>query len=107
MATCASARPTLRSVRVCASSAKQSSPLPRTLQRSAAAAAAALFLSSAAPSLAFECGFKTACIPPPPNGEPRYIMPGSAYDPAKLAAERFKAKLQAAKQQDAQPAKAE
>jgi len=44
------------------------------------------------------CGVKTSCIPAPPNGEPRYIMPGAAYDPAKLAEERLKAKLAVAKQ---------
>ena len=46
----------------------------------------------------FPCGFTTPCIPPPPNGEPRYTLPGSAYNPGKEAEEKFKAKLAAAKQ---------
>jgi hypothetical protein len=39
---------------------------------------------------------KVPCMPAPPNGEPRYIMPGAAYDPAKEAVARYKAKLAAA-----------
>ena len=32
---------------------------------------------------------------PPPNGEPRYIMPSSQYDPAKEAEEKFMKQLEA------------
>ncbi len=39
---------------------------------------------------------RVPCMPAPPNGEPRYIMPSAAYDPAKLAVERLKAKQAAA-----------
>lgn len=39
---------------------------------------------------------RVPCFPAPPAGEPRYKMPGAAYDPAKLAVERYKAKLAAA-----------
>ena len=35
---------------------------------------------------------RVPCFPMPPNNEPRYKMPGAAYDPAKLAVERLKAK---------------
>ena len=45
-----------------------------------------------------ECSIwgRVPCFPPPPDGKPRYEMPGAAYDPAKLAVERYKAKLAAA-----------
>lgn len=37
------------------------------------------------------CDMITPCTPPPPNGEPRYKLPGSTYDPAKAATARFEA----------------
>jgi hypothetical protein len=52
----------------------------------------------------FPCGFDSPCIPPPPNGEARYIMPANQYDPAAAAVERLKAKLAAAKQAEGKPA---
>lgn len=52
----------------------------------------------------FPCGFDSPCIPPPPNGEARYIMPANQYDPAAAAVERLKAKLEAAKQAEGKPA---
>lgn len=39
------------------------------------------------------CNVVTPCTPPPPNGAPRYELPGSTYDPAKEATERYLAKL--------------
>ena len=39
------------------------------------------------------CDMITPCTPPPPNGEPRYKLPGSTYDPAKAATARFEAAL--------------
>ena len=42
------------------------------------------------------CSMLTPCTPPPPNGEPRYNLPSTTYDPAKAATERYVAKLKAA-----------
>jgi len=42
------------------------------------------------------CDMITPCTPPPPNGEPRYKLPGSTYDPAKAATARFEAALKSA-----------
>jgi len=42
------------------------------------------------------CDMITPCTPPPPNGEPRYKLPGSTYDPAKAATARFEAALRGA-----------
>jgi hypothetical protein len=39
------------------------------------------------------CNVVTPCTPPPPNGGPRYELPGTTYDPAKEATERYLAKL--------------
>ena len=50
---------------------------------------------------------RVPCFPPPPDGKPRYEMPGAAYDPAKLAVERYKAKLAAAAPAPAAAAPAE
>jgi len=41
------------------------------------------------------CNLVTPCTMPPPNGEPRYIMPSSQYDPAKEAEEKFMKQLEA------------
>jgi len=63
-----------------------------------AATAAALFLTStSSPSYAVECNLITPCTNPPPNGEPRYILPGSQYDPAKAAEESYMRALEAKK----------
>ncbi|CAL6270835.1 unnamed protein product [Bathycoccus prasinos] len=50
------------------------------------------------PEIAFAevtCNLVTPCTMPPPNGEPRYIMPSSQYDPAKDAEEKFMKQLEA------------
>ena len=63
-----------------------------------AAAAAALFLTSTSSAYAaVECNLITPCTNPPPNGEPRYILPGSQYDPAKAAEEAYVRALEAKK----------
>jgi len=66
-----------------------------------ATTAAALFLTSASFSsaayAAVECNLITPCTNPPPNGEPRYILPGSQYDPAKAAEEAYVRALEAKK----------
>ena len=64
-----------------------------------ATTAAALFLTStsSASHAAVECNLITPCTNPPPNGEPRYILPGSQYDPAKAAEESYMRALEAKK----------
>lgn len=62
--------------------------------------------ATAASEWKWPCGIDSPCIPPPPNGEPRYVMPGAAYSPAKAAEEALKAKL-AAKQAAAADTKQE
>jgi hypothetical protein len=58
------------------------------------AALTAAVTLAATPAHAVECSLwgKVPCFPAPPDGKPRYDMPGAAYDPAKLAVERLKAK---------------
>jgi len=56
------------------------------------AVAGALACALAAPARAeVTCNLITPCTPPPPNGEPRYKLPGSTYDPAAAAVARFEA----------------
>ena len=64
-----------------------------------ATTAAFLSLTSSASSVhaAVECNLITPCTNPPPNGEPRYILPGSQYDPAKAAEEAYVRALEAKK----------
>jgi len=64
-----------------------------------ATTAAFLSLTSSASSVhaAVECNLITPCTNPPPNGEPRYILPGTQYDPAKAAEEAYVRALEAKK----------
>jgi hypothetical protein len=52
------------------------------------------------------CNLVTPCTMPPPNGEPRYIMPSSQYDPAKDAEEKFMKQLEAKRNKTAATATA-
>ena len=54
-------------------------------------------LASSSVHAAVECNLITPCTNPPPNGEPRYILPGSQYDPAKAAEEAYVRALEAKK----------
>ena len=66
-----------------------------------------MLLSS--PEIAFAevtCNLVTPCTMPPPNGEPRYIMPSSQYDPAKDAEEKFMKQLEAKRNKTAATATA-
>eukprot|EP00232_Nephroselmis_pyriformis_P002285 CAMPEP_0182913250 /NCGR_PEP_ID=MMETSP0034_2-20130328/37942_1 /TAXON_ID=156128 /ORGANISM="Nephroselmis pyriformis, Strain CCMP717" /LENGTH=118 /DNA_ID=CAMNT_0025049963 /DNA_START=21 /DNA_END=377 /DNA_ORIENTATION=+ len=67
------------------------------LRFSLAAAGALLATASAGPAQAVECSLMGTipCMPAPPDGKPRYTLPGPGYSPAKAAEERFKAKMQA------------
>ena len=61
------------------------------------------------PEIAFAevtCNLVTPCTMPPPNGEPRYIMPSSQYDPAKDAEEKFMKQLEAKRNKTAATATA-
>ena len=65
-----------------------------------AALGAPLLLRRPREALAEECpqnfleswGKGRPCMPPPPNGEPRYKMPPMQYDPAGEAMKRFQEK---------------
>ena len=53
-------------------------------------------LASASDVAAIECNLVTPCTPPPPNGEPRYTLPGAINSPGEDAVARYMAKLEAA-----------
>ena len=71
------------------------------LEKGAKAIAAVLasitLLSAREVSAEVICNFVTPCTPPPPNGEPRYKLPSTQYDPAKIAEEKFMFELNAKK----------
>ena len=79
----------------------------------AALLAATMMLISSSPIIHPEtafaevtCNLVTPCTMPPPNGEPRYIMPSSQYDPAKDAEEKFMKQLEAKRNKTAATANA-
>ena len=75
-----------------------SAVVPQPPRRRAIGAAIAIAIATSSSASAFaavECNLVTPCTPPPPNGEPRYKLPGSTYDPAKAATARFEAALRA------------
>ena len=67
-------------------------PAARAIVGCVVAVALATTLATASAARAeVTCDMITPCTPPPPNGEPRYKLPGSTYDPAKAATARFEA----------------
>jgi len=70
---------------------------PRGRAIGAAIAIAIATSSSASAFAAVECNLVTPCTPPPPNGEPRYTLPGAINSPGEDAVARYMAKLEAAK----------
>ena len=50
------------------------------------------------------CDWIHPCTPPPPDGKPRYELPGSTYDPAADAVKRY---LERQRQQNETPVSSE
>lgn len=99
-ATRGASRARARAVVVARGDAAPSSTSSRDARPTAIVASVALSLAVAAcgavaaPARAEEtttirCDWTHPCTPPPPDGKPRYELPGSTYDPAREAVKRY------------------